>query len=181
MRWTCRNTVPNRFTTAVCNRLVAALHLSYDGLLSRKESYDSNTPPDLSSRKSTNGTPDRIEDPSQIPMCTLPARLLPVFDNSDKGPGGVPSISHHRKSFHFLEKPTFRFRNQSQSTVGIYGVPLSTPFDDPSTKPYDDFQPLATTEIPTADNPSPDIPLLFHPQQIAAWVPHPSHSHCSFY
>jgi hypothetical protein len=40
-----------------------------------------------------------------------------LFDYTEQNPGGVPSISH-RKSFHSAEKPTFRFRNQSQSTVG---------------------------------------------------------------
>jgi hypothetical protein len=40
-----------------------------------------------------------------------------LFDYTEQKPGGVPSISH-RKSFHSLEKPTFRFKNQSQSTLG---------------------------------------------------------------
>jgi hypothetical protein len=40
-----------------------------------------------------------------------------LFDCSEQGPGGFPSISN-RKSFHSLEKQTFRFRNQSLSTVG---------------------------------------------------------------
>ena len=62
---------------------------------------------------------DRIEDPSQTPVCTLPARLLPVFDNSEKGPGGVSLYISPPQIFPLsLEKPTFRFRNQSQSTVG---------------------------------------------------------------
>ena len=40
-----------------------------------------------------------------------------LFNFSEQNLGGTPCISH-RKSFHSLEKPTFRFRNQSQSTVG---------------------------------------------------------------
>ena len=44
------------------------------------------------------------------------------FDYPEQNPGGLPSISH-LKSFHSLEKATFRFRNQSQSTVGTVRGP----------------------------------------------------------
>jgi hypothetical protein len=43
-----------------------------------------------------------------------------LFDRSELDPGGDPSISHLKYS-HSLEKPTSRFTNQSQSTVGTIG------------------------------------------------------------
>jgi hypothetical protein len=198
---------------------------------SQKETYDSNTPSDLSNRKSMNEALHRrssklaskgtkiqsyrrsISNSSVHTTSTVVTREV-LFDCSEQGPGGVPSISH-RKSLHSLEKPTFHFRNQSQSTVGtireagsvrsstttstlkqeirslnvpsfqgedesplpptprssvynlsslpepspsssrVYGVPPSSPLDDPSTKPdHDgDHQPFATTEIHTDDKP----------------------------
>ncbi|KAF8488851.1 hypothetical protein F5888DRAFT_1274100 [Russula emetica] len=99
---------------------------------SRKETYDSNTPSDLSSRTSMNGPgalyrrsskgttiqPNRESiSNSSVHTTSTAATRKDLFDCSEQGPGGVPSISH-RKSLHSLDKPTFRFKNQSQSTVG---------------------------------------------------------------
>src|SRR6266849_2137759 len=95
---------------------------------SGKETYDSNTP---SSRTSMNGASKpalyrrssntqsyrgSISN-SSVHTTSTTATRKDLFDYSEQSPGGVASISH-RKSFHSLEKPTFRFRNQSQSTVG---------------------------------------------------------------
>lgn len=87
---------------------------------SPKETYDSNTPLDLSSRTSMNGPiqPSRGSiSNSSVHTTSTAATRKDLFDRSEQGPGGVPSISRC-KSFHSLEKRTFRFRNQSQSTVG---------------------------------------------------------------
>ena len=54
---------------------------------------------------------------SSVHTTSTAATRKDLFDNLDNGPGGATSISD-RKSFHSLEKPTFRFRNQSQSTIG---------------------------------------------------------------
>ena len=95
---------------------------------SRKETRDFNTPSNLSSRTSVNralyrGSPtgttstiqsDRVSISNSSVHNTSTADL---FDYTEQYPGGVYSISH-RKSFHSLENRTFRFRNQSQSTVG---------------------------------------------------------------
>jgi hypothetical protein len=215
-------------------------------LRSRKNTYDSYTPP-VSSSRTMNGALYRRSSKETIQSykgsisnfsvhtTSTVATRKDLIDRSEQGPGGVPSISD-RKSFHSLDKPTFRLRNQSQSTVGticetgsvrsstgtstskqenrssnitssedeasdedvspqstprssvynlsilpepspssspIYGVPPSTPLGDPLTKPYGGSQPFAITKTPTADDPPPDIPLPFYPQQIA-WVPHRS-------
>ena len=95
---------------------------------SRKETRDFNTPSNLSSRTSVNralyrGSPtgttstiqsDRVSISNSSVHNTSTADL---FDYTEQYPGGVYSISH-RKSFNSLENRTFRFRNQSQSTVG---------------------------------------------------------------
>jgi hypothetical protein len=202
---------------------------------SQKETYDSNTPSDLSNRKSMNGALYRGSSKgtkiqpyrgsisnSSVHTTSTAATRKDLFDCSEQSPGGVPSISHC-KSLHSLEKPTFRVRNQSQSTVGtirkagsvrsstatstskqkirslnvpsfqgedesplpptprssvynlstlpepspsssrVYGVPPSSPLDDPLTKPYHDgdHQPFATTEIPADDK-----PLSRHPSSL---------------
>ncbi|KAI0284199.1 hypothetical protein BGY98DRAFT_582177 [Russula aff. rugulosa BPL654] len=95
---------------------------------SRKETYDSNTPSDLSSRMSTNGALYRTSPKgttiqsyresisnSSVHTTSTAATYEDLFDYTEQDPGGIPSISHC-KSFHSLEKPTFRFKNQSQST-----------------------------------------------------------------
>ena len=189
-------------------------------LPSRKETYDSNTQWDLSSRTSINGALLRrlskgtsiqsyrgsISNSSLHTNSTV-ATHNDLFEYSEQGLGGAPSISH-RKSFHTLEKTTFRLRNQSQSTVGttreagsvrsstasstseqeihslhipsfedegdlpllsepgptssrIYGVPSSTPLDNPLTKPYGDSQPFTTTKFLT-----PDRPRTRHPSSL---------------
>ena len=99
---------------------------------SRKEAYDSNTSPNLSSRTSMNGAQYRRSTKwttsysqsyrgsisnSSVHTTSTAATREGLFDNSENGTGGVPSTSH-RKSFHSLEKSTFLFRNQSQSTLG---------------------------------------------------------------
>ena len=176
---------------------------------SRRETHDSNTPSDSSSRTSMNGAQYRrsskrttiqsyqgsISNSSGHTTSTAASPRDPLFNNSEQNSGGAPSI-YYPKSTHSREKATFRFRNQSQSTVGtireagsvssytatssskqttrslntpsfegedefplpstprsspynlstlpepspsrIYGVPPSTPLDDPSTKPYGD-------------------------------------------
>ena len=95
---------------------------------SRKETYDSNTPSELSSRTSMNGAQHRRSSKrttirsyqgsisnSSVHTTSTAATRNDIFDNSENGPGGAPSIDG--KSFHSLEKSIFRFRNQSQSTV----------------------------------------------------------------
>src|SRR6266849_3844405 len=96
---------------------------------SRKTTYDSYTPSVSSRRTSRNGALYRISSKetiqsyngsisnSSVHTTSTAATRKDLFDYPERGPGGVASISH-RKSFHSLEKPTFRFRNQSQSTVG---------------------------------------------------------------
>ena len=101
---------------------------------SRKETYDSNTPPDLSSRESMNEAQYRTNNRrsskrtviqsyrgsisnSSVHTTSTAATNKGLFDCSGPNLGGVPSISHC-KSFYSLEKSTFRFGNQSQSTVG---------------------------------------------------------------
>jgi hypothetical protein len=127
---------------------------------SRKETRDFNTPSNLSSRTSVNralyrGSPtgttstiqsDRVSISNSSVHNTSTADL---FDHTEQYPGGVYSISH-RKSFHSLENRTFRFRNQSQSTVGTVreaesnrgSIATSTP--TPSNIPSfeDDHEPL---------------------------------------
>lgn len=93
---------------------------------SQKETYDSNTPPDLSSRTSMNEARyskrtaiqwDRESISNSSVHTTSPAGTSTgLFDSSEQNSGGVFSVSH-RKSLHSLEKTTFRFRNQSQSSV----------------------------------------------------------------
>ena len=85
---------------------------------SRRETYDSNTPSDPSSRtpyRRSQKYQESISNSSVHTNCTPTYEDL--FDYSEQHPGGIFSISH-RKSFHSLEKSTFRFRNQSQSSVG---------------------------------------------------------------
>lgn len=97
---------------------------------SREETYDSNTQWDLSSRTSINGELLRRLSKGtsiqsyrgSISNSSLHANSTAVthndlFECSEQGQCGAPSISHH-KSLHSLEKTTFRLRNQSQSTVG---------------------------------------------------------------
>ncbi|KAI0284342.1 hypothetical protein BGY98DRAFT_589150 [Russula aff. rugulosa BPL654] len=94
---------------------------------SRKESNDSNTPSDLSSRtsviralyrRSRKGTTIQSNRGS-ISNSSIHTTSEDQwqFDYTEQYPGGVYSISHP-KSIHSLEKSTFPFRNQSQSTVG---------------------------------------------------------------
>jgi hypothetical protein len=93
----------------------------------RKETHDFNTPPELSGRTSTKGAQHRttirsyrgsISNSSAHTINTAATRK-DLFNNSDseKGPGGVPSISDSNSSYS-IQKRAFRFRNQSQSTVG---------------------------------------------------------------
>lgn len=97
---------------------------------SRKEAYDSNTALDSSSRTSMNGALYRrsskrttiqsdlesISNSSVHTTSTVTTRK-DLFDNSEIGPGGIPSTSHLKYS-HSLEKLTFFFGNHSQSTIG---------------------------------------------------------------
>ena len=91
---------------------------------SRKETREYNTPPDLSSRAQyrSSSKPTNIRSPrgsisnSSVHTTSTAATRKDLFGYSENGPSGAPSYSH-RKSSHSLEKPTFRFRNQSQSTV----------------------------------------------------------------
>jgi hypothetical protein len=94
---------------------------------SRKESNDSNTPSDLSSRTSVIGAlyrRSRKGTTIQSNRGSISNTSIHTtsedqwqFDYTEQYPGGVYSISHP-KSIHSLEKSTFPFRNQSQSTVG---------------------------------------------------------------
>ncbi|KAI0286013.1 hypothetical protein BGY98DRAFT_944529, partial [Russula aff. rugulosa BPL654] len=60
---------------------------------------------------------DRIDDPSQIPVCTLPDDFYPYSTIQKKVQVEFPSISHHRKSFHSRKTDVSlqKFRNHSQS------------------------------------------------------------------
>jgi hypothetical protein len=85
---------------------------------SRKETYESNTPSDLSTmngalyrRSSSESRSIRISN-SSVHTTSMAATREDLFDYSEQGPGRVHSISH-RKSFHSLEKPTFLLRNES--------------------------------------------------------------------
>ena len=216
-----------QLTTALaCVRLEAHKSLCITTMVfrSRKWTHDSHTLSISSSRTSRNGALYRRSSTETIQSykgsisnssthtTSTAATRKDLIDCSEQGPGGVPSISD-RKSLYSLEKPRFRDRNQSQSTVGtirdagsvrnstatstlereirslnmpafededesplpptprssiynlstlpepsspssnrIYGVPPSTPLDDPLTRFYGDSQPFAITEIPTADN-----------------------------
>ena len=94
---------------------------------SRKESNDSNTPSDLSSRTSVIGAlyrRSRKGTTIQSNRGSISNSSIHTtsedqwqFDYTEQYPGGVYSISHP-KSIHSLEKSAFTFRNQSQSTVG---------------------------------------------------------------
>jgi hypothetical protein len=92
---------------------------------SRKPSYDSNTLPDLSSRKSKRASTRSYRGSisnSSVHTTSTAATRKDQFDKSENGPAGVTSTCH-LKSFHSLEKPTLRFRNQSQSTLStIHGA-----------------------------------------------------------
>ncbi|KAI0284343.1 hypothetical protein BGY98DRAFT_1183675 [Russula aff. rugulosa BPL654] len=135
--------------------------ISYDDFPSRKETRDFNTPSNLSSRTSVNralyrgsptGTTSTIQsDGVSISNSSVHnTSTADLFDYTEQYPGGVYSISH-RKSFHSLENRTFRFRNQSQSTVGtireagsdrssIIATSTSTPSNIPSFE--DENEPL---------------------------------------
>ena len=114
----------------------------------RKETYDSDTPSDLSSRTSTNGAlyrrsskgttfqshrgPGSVSNSSVHNDASTAATRKDLFKRP--GQGSLYSISHHspesssshgncptisdHKSFHHLGKSTFAFRNQSPSTDG---------------------------------------------------------------
>ena len=95
---------------------------------SRKKTYDSYTPSVSSSSTSMKGALYRTSSKETIQSykgsisnfsvhtTSTTATRKDLIDRSEQGPGGVLSISD-RKSFHSLDKPTFRLRNQSQSTV----------------------------------------------------------------
>jgi hypothetical protein len=95
---------------------------------SQKRTHDSYTP-SSSSRTSRNGalyrrsSKETIQSSkgsisnSSVHTTSTAATRKDFFDRSEQGSDEVFSISH-RKSLHSLEKRTFRFRNQSQSTVG---------------------------------------------------------------
>ena len=94
---------------------------------SRRETYDSNTPSDLSSRTQYRRSPkrttiqsDRGSISNSSVHTTSPATIYEDLFNyldSEQHSGGVYSISDS-KSLHSLEKPMFRFRNQSESSIG---------------------------------------------------------------
>ena len=69
---------------------------------------------------------------------------IPPFEDEDVSPQSTP------RSFVYNLSP---LPETSTSSTPIYGVPPSTPLDDPKTKPNGDSQPFSNTEIPTADNP----------------------------
>ncbi|KAI0286002.1 kinase-like domain-containing protein [Russula aff. rugulosa BPL654] len=98
---------------------------------SRKETYDSNPPSDLSSPTSMDGALYRRSSESEgttiqsyrasisnssVHNTSTAATRKDLLDYSEQNAGGVVSISHC-KSFHSLEKPAFHCSNQSQSTV----------------------------------------------------------------
>ncbi len=199
--------------------------------LSRKDTCDSFTPSISSSRTSRNGSLYRKSSKesiqsyqesisnSSVHTTSTAATRKELLDCLGQGSDGDTDP----KSLHAFEKPTFGFRNQSQSTVGtireaefdsnstppstpkpdlfslddlsfedevesslpssprssvhslsklpdpsprpshIYGVPPSTPPDDPSTKPYG-FPLPPGVENPS--NPSNSEPALRTPQAI---------------
>ena len=96
--------------------------------LSRKETYDSNTPSGSSSRTSMNrqyrrspkGNTIRSHresiSNSSVHTISPTATSRDVFDSPEQNSSEVLSISHH-KYLYSLEKATVRFRNQSQSSL----------------------------------------------------------------
>ncbi len=110
---------------------------------SRKDTYDSYTPSISSSRTSRNGSlyrkssnetiqsyQESISNSSVHTTSTVATRK-DLFDCLGQGSGGNTSNSD-LKSPHAFEKPTFGFRNQSQSTVG---TTREAEFDSNSTPP----------------------------------------------
>ena len=95
---------------------------------SQKETYDSNTVKShvsdgvLLYRRSPNEITTIQSDRASISNFSVHTTTTDAISEdqsnyTEQNPGGVPSNSD-RKSLHSLEKPTFRFRNQSQSTIG---------------------------------------------------------------
>jgi hypothetical protein len=129
---------------------------------SGKETYDSNTPLDLSSRTSMDGAPKAALyrrssntqsyrgsiSNSSVHTTSTTATRKDLFDRSEQNLGRVASISH-RKSFHSFEKPTFRSRNQSQSTVGTIREPR---FARSSTATSSSKQEIHSLNIPSFED-----------------------------
>jgi hypothetical protein len=116
--------IGNQLQHIIAFRHRVSENLSYNG-------FSLNTPLDLSSRTSLNRAPKAALyrkssntqsyqgsiSNSSVHTTSTAATRKDLFDYPEQGPGGVSSISH-RKSFHSLENPTFRFKNQPQFTVG---------------------------------------------------------------
>jgi p21-activated kinase 1 len=97
---------------------------------SQEETHNSNVPSNTSTRTSITGNVQYRRSSKKVirshqesisnfsvHTTSTTATRKDLFDCSE---GGDPSISH-LKYFHSLEKPTSRFTNQSQSTVGTIG------------------------------------------------------------
>ena len=139
---------------------------------SRKEIHDFNTPSDSSNRQPTNRTLNRrysiksISNSSVHTTSTVATRE-DLFDFPEQGPGGFPSTSH-RKSFHSLEKTTFRLRNESTDTIHEAGSVRSSTATSTSQEirslnipslEDEDESPLPSAPRPSVHNPS-TLPVL---------------------
>ena len=186
------NTATN-YSTFASRHMSLCVSLTTMAFPSQTETHDSNTPSGLSIRTSMNGAEFRLSSigttiqsdrgsitNSSMHTTSTAATRKDLIDCS------ISPISH-RKSFHSLEKPTSRFKNQSQNTTasptprpsvydistlpvprrppgpGSNRIPPFAPLDAPLTKPYGDSQPFATTETPTADNPAARHPFSLPP------------------
>jgi p21-activated kinase 1 len=100
---------------------------------SQEETHNSNVPSNTSTRTSITGNVQYRRSSKEVirshqgsisnfsvHTTSTAATRKGLFDCSEQDPGGDPSSSHLKYS-HSLDKPTSRFTNQSQSTIGTIG------------------------------------------------------------